>query len=1092
MSDAPDMRLGNTFRLLSSATSDNSTARLGRLALAGRRIIETPNYAAVTSRGCVPHLTPDSLSKHTSLGAAYMALEDFVERRDPPIYDTPPGDNGRLHSFTALASDRATILAARRCPPVLAPMGNTRKAVTLFTSTGFSRVTVAEFAEAAKRLRPDVIVALGETLHTSTTPSSKKALNMTQRTEDWLDEFLHHLGGRQGCGDKGISVFAPVLPIDFTLQWSYLNHLEDVTDELSGLAIYDVRILPDLVDYPSLSPLPKLSLDVPKTPHDVLRQVALGVDICTIPFINSASDAGVAFTFAFPPPATGKAEPMGLNMWSPDHAASLKPLLEGCRCYACTQHHRAYLHHLLSAKEMLGWTLLQIHNQHVVGEFFAGVRRSLGQGLAYFEQGIEDFAIVYHAQLPEGSGQRPRARGYHFKSEAGQEKINNSSWTDFAVDLFAPRMQLAAVFSLAVVASASTFQRLGACPSLGCLLPPDRSDFLAGQLFDLRVEVHAPVNGSEAAHGGIPDEAFTVTISAGGAPPRPLGDFFQVKEPHVEKWQFQWYEDLFAVDSQTPSVVNVASKAYRSLAMNEPGTYEVMLSYYGGEETKAQWTVRPRADKKAKNVILFIGDGMTTPMITAARLLAHGSINGKYQSRLKMDEFPVLGHQMTHSIDSYLTDSANSASALYSGHKCTVNAMGIHADSSPDPLDDPKVETIAEIFSRVRRGAWGAVSTAFLADATPIALTGHVRRRFDYATLIDQALNGISKYKWSPHKGPDVFFGGGAEQFYPGFLSYEGKDYYAKFAAKGYSVSLNRTSLLAADTSKRALGVFCQGSMPVWLDRNEYKDNLETFHNDPRGGNGHAGDLPGLKDMTFKAIDVLNKRGGDKGFFLMSEAASIDKQMHNLDYDRALGDLLELDDTVRGTIDKLGKMGILDETLVIVTADHGHGFDVWGSADTKYLEAQQDDRAKRNAIGVYDRSGQAQYSAGQGPNNKYGANSYFPSTWEPRYAIAAGVGAAPDHRENFRVHRSGPRQPAVMVGGEFYANPKDSPAGFVVNGTLPTKEGQGVHSLTDVPIYALGPCQEAFGGTYDNTDVFYKIASCLGLAPESERSRLSQ
>ena len=67
---------------------------------------------------------------------------------------------------------------------------------------------------------------------------------------------------------------------------------------------------------------------------------------------------------------------------------------------------------------------------------------------------------------------------------------------------------------------------------------------------------------------------------------------------------------------------------------------------------------------------------MTTNMITAARLLGHKAINGKYQSVLKFDEFPVVGHQMTHSIDSFITDSANSASALYSGHKSTVNAMG--------------------------------------------------------------------------------------------------------------------------------------------------------------------------------------------------------------------------------------------------------------------------------------------------------------------------------------------------------------------------------------------------------------------------------
>jgi alkaline phosphatase len=112
---------------------------------------------------------------------------------------------------------------------------------------------------------------------------------------------------------------------------------------------------------------------------------------------------------------------------------------------------------------------------------------------------------------------------------------------------------------------------------------------------------------------------------------------------------------------------------------------------------------------KAKNVLFFIGDGMTISMQTAARLIAHKSINGKYQSLLQMDQvcfilpdcriyaniaqMDNLGHQMTHSIDSFITDSANSATALQSGHKSTVNALNVYRDSSPDPFDDPKVET---------------------------------------------------------------------------------------------------------------------------------------------------------------------------------------------------------------------------------------------------------------------------------------------------------------------------------------------------------------------------------------------------------------
>ena len=94
-------------------------------------------------------------------------------------------------------------------------------------------------------------------------------------------------------------------------------------------------------------------------------------------------------------------------------------------------------------------------------------------------------------------------------------------------------------------------------------------------------------------------------------------------------------------------------------------------------------------------------------MITASRLIGHKSINGKYQSKMQLDKFPVLGHQMTHSLDSFITDSANSATALYSGHKSTVNALGCYVDSSPDPFDDPKVESIAELFRRLQKGAVG-------------------------------------------------------------------------------------------------------------------------------------------------------------------------------------------------------------------------------------------------------------------------------------------------------------------------------------------------------------------------------------------------
>lgn len=544
----------------------------------------------------------------------------------------------------------------------------------------------------------------------------------------------------------------------------------------------------------------------------------------------------------------------------------------------------------------------------------------------------------------------------------------------------------------------------------------------------------------------------------------------------------------------------MTAKAYRRVALYEPGRYTATLTYNNGSITTASWLVRDLATvRRTKNIILFIGDGMTTNMITAARLIAHKQVNGRYQSKMQMDQFPVLGHQMTHSLDSFITDSANSATALYTGHKSTVNCLGVYADSSKNPFDDPKVESIAEMFQRLTGGGVGIVSTAFIADATPGALTAHTRDRGQYGQVVDSFLNGNTNYTWTNWTGPDVLFGGGAEQFIPGKTSLDGKDYYAEFAKKGYAVVQNNTALQKAANSTKTLGIFSISNMAKWLDRNVYTSNLVGNKDGPSGDNSSATDQPGLKEMTIKAINILQTRNADKGWFLMSEAASIDKQMHTLDYDRALGELLELDDTIRATFARLTALGLLNNTLVLVTADHGHGFDVMGSVDTKYLAAQTTDRTKRNAIGTYINSGNSQYTnptSESGPmtnatqfnntNYSFENGTFFPANWDPRYTLFQGVSANPDHRENYEVHKAGPRVPAVNVTGfaatDYYVNYKDAVTGFVVNGTLPTNADQGVHSLTDVPVFARGPCQELFGGVYNNIDIFFAMAACFGLA----------
>jgi hypothetical protein len=111
---------------------------------------------------------------------------------------------------------------------------------------------------------------------------------------------------------------------------------------------------------------------------------------------------------------------------------------------------------------------------------------------------------------------------------------------------------------------------------------------------------------------------------------------------HITRLTVFRYEDLFAQDAEAPSLVNVASKAYRRVALYEPGEYEAVLSYNGTTEI-AYWDVKDLSEvRKTKNVLFYIGDGMTTNMITAARLIAHESKNGRYLSKMAMDKFPVV------------------------------------------------------------------------------------------------------------------------------------------------------------------------------------------------------------------------------------------------------------------------------------------------------------------------------------------------------------------------------------------------------------------------------------------------------------------
>lgn len=325
-----------------------------------------------------------------------------------------------------------TIMGARRAPAVKAPIGNSDKYIQIFTSNGFQTLTNAEYISTVGALKPDIAISLADINYGAATRSQAKGLRrMCERTEDWMVQ-MHHAVEQGQIRSSDTSIFAPTLRAPHHVQLEYLGRLaDDLSGSLAGLAVYDVNILPDLAQYPTLVSLPKLSLDAPPDPHAILRQASLGIDLFLLPFINTVTDAGVAMTFTFPPPAKPTSTgllPLGTDLTEPQNSTSLAPLVESCSCYACAAHHRAYLHHLLNAREMLAWILLQIHNHHTMSRFFSGVRKSLARGVEAFEEDCRQFSKVYEAELPVGMGTRPRARGYHFKSEHGDEKRNPITW----------------------------------------------------------------------------------------------------------------------------------------------------------------------------------------------------------------------------------------------------------------------------------------------------------------------------------------------------------------------------------------------------------------------------------------------------------------------------------------------------------------------------------------------------------------------------------------------------------------------------------------------------------------------------------------
>lgn len=495
-----------------------------------------------------------------------------------------------------------------------------------------------------------------------------------------------------------------------------------------------------------------------------------------------------------------------------------------------------------------------------------------------------------------------------------------------------------------------------------------------------------------------------------------------------------------------------SSIIYRDVQLNKAGKYALSVQF-PQEKLEVLWDIYPSGPRKVKNVILFIGDGMTIANRTSARVFSKGISEGRYQGKLAFDDMPNMALIGTSGSDSLITDSANSMSAYTTGHKTTVNAMGVYGSRATDNLSHPKVETIAELIKRKTKMSVGIVSDAELQDATPGAMVSHTRRRADKSYIAEQLLAS----------GAEVILGGGSAYFYPqsvkGSKRKDEKNLVDQFKGDGYKVVFTKQELAhatQATNTKKLFGVFHPDNMDGSLDRFFLKKNtVEQYPNQPD-----------LTDMTRSAIDVLSKN--PNGFFLMVEAALIDKFNHPLDWERAAFDTIMLSNAVQIAKDYAKTH---PDTLIIVTPDHTHS----GSISGVVNDAKPG--PLREKVGVYADAGF--------PNYPKANIEGYPNQIDVSKRLAFFYGNYPDHYETLHPKLEGTFIPAIKgEGGAFVANPKYvqlQEDAIHVGGNLPSHQEVGVHTADDAVLNAMGPGSEKFRGFMDNTEVFRVMVESLGL-----------
>lgn len=280
-------------------------------------------------------------------------------------------------------------------------------------------------------------------------------------------------------------------------------------------------------------------------------------------------------------------------------------------------------------------------------------------------------------------------------------------------------------------------------------------------------------------------------------------------------------------------------------------------------------------NKKVKNIILFIGDGMGLSQIAATHIKTSGA-----EGILHMECMPITGLLYNYSATSLITDSAAAATALATGYRTDNGIISMSPDGKV-------LYTILEA-ARDNNFSTGIVVTCSITNATPACFACHVMKRNKDTEIAEQYLKSKA----------NVLLGGGRQYFLPksspGSKRDDERDLISEAKKAGYSFVKTKEELINIKTNY-LLGLFEMDLLPI---------NPE----------------PTLAQMTQKAIDILSQN--EKGFFLMVEGSQIDIWAHAHNIDNVIQQTVLFDEAVKVGLDFAIKN---KQTLVIILADHETG-----------------------------------------------------------------------------------------------------------------------------------------------------------------------